>query len=190
MEKPALRRDLFSRIRKLSPESRSAASARIRSWLENDPAFAAAETVFAYLALPGEPDLGPLIRAGTGKRWCVSRVNEDDRIHFYHLPRIEEAVPGILGILQPDPERHEAVAPGEADFILIPGVGFDPAHAGRLFRLFERLHAGEGGEGTGIGLAIVRRVVEQHGGSVRAEGRPGRGATFAFSLPGREEGDD
>lgn len=134
MEKPALRRDLFSRIRKLSPESRSAASARIRSWLEKDPTFAAAETVFAYLALPGEPDLGPLIRAGSGKRWCVSRVNEDERIHFYHLPRIEEAVPGILGILQPDPDRHEAVAPGEADFILIPGVGFDPANRARLGR--------------------------------------------------------
>lgn len=69
------------------------------------------------------------------------------------------------------------------------GVGFDPAHAGRLFRVFERLHAGEGGDGTGIGLAIVRRIVERHGGSVRAEGRPGRGATFAFSLPVREEGD-
>ncbi|HMM34869.1 MAG TPA: ATP-binding protein, partial [Thermoanaerobaculia bacterium] len=63
------------------------------------------------------------------------------------------------------------------------GVGFDPAHTGRLFRLFERLHAGEGDDGTGIGLAIVRRIVERHGGSVRAEGRPGQGATFTFSLP-------
>ncbi len=69
------------------------------------------------------------------------------------------------------------------------GVGFDPAHAGRLFRVFERLQAGEGDDGTGIGLAIVRRIVERHGGSVRAEGRPGQGATFAFSLPEREEGD-
>ncbi|GEM_PF-1801051 len=68
------------------------------------------------------------------------------------------------------------------------GVGFDPAHAGRLFRVFERLHAGEGDAGTGIGLAIVRRIVERHGGRVRAEGRPGQGATFAFSLPEREEG--
>ncbi|MHB1045669.1 MAG: sensor histidine kinase [Thermoanaerobaculia bacterium] len=68
------------------------------------------------------------------------------------------------------------------------GVGFDPAHAGRLFRVFERLHGGEGDDGTGIGLAIVRRIVERHGGSVRAEGRPGQGATFAFSLPEMGEG--
>ncbi|HQN09445.1 MAG TPA: ATP-binding protein [Thermoanaerobaculia bacterium] len=69
------------------------------------------------------------------------------------------------------------------------GVGFDPAHAGRLFRVFERLHAGEGDDGTGIGLAIVRRIVERHGGSVHAEGRPGQGATFAFSLPETGESD-
>ncbi len=69
------------------------------------------------------------------------------------------------------------------------GVGFDPAHAGRLFRVFERLHAGEGDAGTGIGLAIVRRIVERHGGSVRAEGRPGQGATFTFSLPAWREAD-
>lgn len=69
------------------------------------------------------------------------------------------------------------------------GVGFDPVHTGRLFRVFERLQAGEGDDGTGIGLAIVRRIVERHGGSVRAEGRPGQGATFGFSLPVREEGD-
>lgn len=63
------------------------------------------------------------------------------------------------------------------------GVGFDPAQADKLFTPFFRLHAASEYRGAGLGLAAVRRVVERHGGRVRAEGRPGEGATFFFTLP-------
>jgi len=63
------------------------------------------------------------------------------------------------------------------------GVGFEAAAAERLFTPFTRLH-GERFDGHGVGLSIVRRAVERHGGRVWAESQPGQGAVFRFSLPG------
>jgi light-regulated signal transduction histidine kinase (bacteriophytochrome) len=86
------------------------------------------------------------------------------------------------------PDTHGRTRPGGTCRISVAdnGIGFDEKYLDRIFTIFQRLHGRGEYEGTGIGLAVCRRIVERHGGTLTARSKPGQGATFIITLPIRQ----
>jgi signal transduction histidine kinase len=137
------------------------------------------------------------------------------RIEIEHLPVIEadpeqmrqlfqnlvqnalkfhkESGPVVVRIHSGAPRKPESEKPGlprtegmHQIYIEDNGIGFDEKYADLIFRLFERLHGRKEYEGTGMGLAICKKIVERHNGSITARSTPGKGATFIVALPERQ----
>jgi signal transduction histidine kinase len=99
----------------------------------------------------------------------------------FKYSRLREHARVEVGVL----ESNATVGP--TYFVRDNGAGFDMEYAGKLFGVFQRLHRSEDFEGTGVGLAIVHRIVERHGGRIWAEAKVDAGATFYFTLKGAQQ---
>ncbi|MCG6117732.1 MAG: PAS domain S-box protein [Aquimonas sp.] len=138
-------------------------------------------------------DLESRIEA-SGARVLADRLPgiEADPVQMHQLLQnlignaIKFAQPGRTPVVQVRARRLPA-ADGRAEQLELTvednGIGFDNRYLERIFAPFQRLHARQDYEGSGIGLAIVRKIVERHGGRLHADGRPGEGARFIVELP-------
>ncbi len=162
----------------LSSMARSVAGELQRSRPERRVHWQIADGLTAY----ADPGLTHIVLTNLlGNAWKYSGKREEARVAFERAG----SAGGAGGAGSP------GGAGGRVEFVVRDnGVGFDMAYAEHLFQPFRRLHGQGEFEGTGVGLAIVRRVVERHGGSVRGEGCVGAGAAFHFSLPAAREGAD
>jgi PAS domain S-box-containing protein len=116
-------------------------------------------------------DLLPTV---SGDETLVHQVYENLLSNAYKFTRKNPAPRIEIGSLKKDGQQ--------VFFVRDNGVGFDMAYVDKLFGVFQRLHAAEEFEGTGVGLAIVQRIIQCHGGRIWAEGKPDQGAAFYFTL--------
>ncbi|HEY1022878.1 MAG TPA: ATP-binding protein, partial [Flavisolibacter sp.] len=110
---------------------------------------------------------------------------------FYNLVNnaLKFSRPGIQPVLSIESQilqtgTHEVVEIKLAD----NGIGFNPEEADKIFQSFVRLHPKDKFEGTGLGLALSKRIVERHGGTIQAVGVPGQGAVFILRFPIKQQG--
>jgi light-regulated signal transduction histidine kinase (bacteriophytochrome) len=101
-------------------------------------------------------------------------------------------VPPVVRVYSklPREDHHDAqgdVASGHCQLVVEDnGIGFEEIYTDRIFTIFQRLHGRNEYEGTGIGLAVCRKIAERHGGSITARSTPGEGSTFLVTLPVRQ----
>jgi light-regulated signal transduction histidine kinase (bacteriophytochrome) len=132
------------------------------------------------------------LRDAEPHRGVEARIQPDIEV-YADAALMESVLENLLGNAwkftskRPDALVEVAATEGETQMICHVrdnGAGFDMAYADKLFGAFERLHTASEFEGTGIGLATAQRIVHRHGGRIWAQGAPGQGATFSFSVPG------
>jgi signal transduction histidine kinase len=93
--------------------------------------------------------------------------------------------PGVAPVVRVQGRLIEGARPMCELVVADNGIGFDEKYLDRIFAVFQRLHGRQEYEGTGIGLAVCRRIAERHGGSITARSKPGEGAKFIVTLPVR-----
>jgi signal transduction histidine kinase len=92
--------------------------------------------------------------------------------------------PPLVRISAPTADASKNGAREKTELVISDnGIGFENRYADRIFHLFQRLHGQAEYDGTGMGLAICRKIVDRHGGTITAHGTPGGGAVFTITLP-------
>ena len=107
------------------------------------------------------------------------------KFHRDGAPPVVKISSEILGELQQHSALNSSVNGHCQITVEDNGIGFDEKYLDRIFTIFQLLHGRFAFEGTGIGLAICRKIADRHGGTITAKSRPGEGATFIVTLPVR-----
>ncbi|MDN3566408.1 ATP-binding protein [Paeniroseomonas aquatica] len=166
----------FSRLGRHAQPMAPVALGEVLVEAESDLAQAIAEAGAAVVLAADQP----VLLCDRGQIRQVLQNLLSNAIKYRHPGR----APRIVVALAPEPAE---VPPRRRPMLRVSvtdnGIGFDPRYAARIFEPFQRLHGADRYPGSGIGLAICRKIVDRHGGVIGAEGRPGEGATFWFTLP-------
>lgn len=142
-------------------------------------------------------DLEVRIEKSKGRVECSKLpIVEGDATQMYQL--FQNLIGNALKFHKPDQAPQvkvsaSALSENESSFYQIMvednGIGFDEKYLDRIFTIFQRLHGRHEYEGTGIGLAVCRKIVDRHGGNLTAQSSPGKGAAFLITLPAKQKGE-